>query len=73
MTARPVHYAVESGGILGSTETHACCGNDFRRTKKLTDDPREVTCANCLTLMGYEPVPVEQLTDAQPEPVRRAA
>jgi hypothetical protein len=39
-----LHYAVESGGMGGSTEAHACCGSDFRRTKKLTDDWTQVTC-----------------------------
>jgi hypothetical protein len=29
-----LHYEVESGGMGGSTETHACCGSDFRRTKR---------------------------------------
>jgi hypothetical protein len=28
-----LHYEVESGGMGGSTETHACCGSDFRRTQ----------------------------------------
>jgi hypothetical protein len=71
---RAIHYAVTSY-LLGEYEPEevAVCGNDFSRSKKLTDDVREVTCATCLTLMGYEPVPVEQLTHVEPEPIRRAA
>jgi hypothetical protein len=70
--SRPIHYAVTSDFGLYE-DRNACCGDNFAREKTLTDDAREVTCAKCLTLMGYEPVPVEQLTDVHPEPVRRAA
>jgi hypothetical protein len=68
-----LHYEVESGGMGGSTETHACCGNDFRRRKRLTEDWREVTCPKCLQLMGIEAAPIEQLTVCEPDPLRRAA
>jgi len=49
-----LHYAVESE-MFGpyETETRACCGNDFRRTKKLTDDWRKVTCRTCRELCGF--------------------
>jgi hypothetical protein len=68
-----LHYAVESDGMGGSTETHACCGSDFRRRKLLTDDWRQVTCPACLQLMGIEAAPMEQLTEVHGDPLRRAA
>jgi hypothetical protein len=67
-----VHYGIESDNGVWA-EMVPVCGYDFKRRKKLTDDFSGVTCRECLTLMGYEAVPVEQLTDVQPEPVRRAA
>jgi hypothetical protein len=68
-----LHFAVESGGILGSTETYACCGSDFRRRKRLTEDEGAVTCPKCLALLGYDAVPANQLTVVEPDPIRRAA
>ena len=70
MTA-PVHFAVINDFYGAYSEANACCGNNFRRRKALTGDPREVTCRECLTLMGYEPVAVEQLTIVRPEPAEQ--
>jgi hypothetical protein len=64
-----LHYAVESE-LFGPYETEMvpACGYDFRRTKKLTDDPALVTCPTCRKLCGFGELPVEEA-----EPVRRAA
>lgn len=71
MSAR-LHYAVGTD-MCGEWEMVPVCGNDFRRAKKLTDDPAKVTCRECLTLCGFDAVPAEQLTVCQPEPIRRVA
>jgi hypothetical protein len=65
------HFAIETdNGIF--TETVACCGNDFRRTKKLTDDWREVDCPICVKLCGFTSVESDPLRHLE-EQERRAA
>ncbi len=49
------HYAIINDFGLYA-ETNACCGNNFRRRKRLTDDPAEVTCKQCRELAGFEPI-----------------
>jgi hypothetical protein len=53
MTA--LHYAATSY-LLGEYEPEqvAVCGNDRRRSKKLTENPREVTCPRCRRLAGID-------------------
>lgn len=63
-----VHFRVE---VLYDTTWGPACG--FAAAGRLTEDESEVTCRKCLTALGYEPVPVDQLTDAVPPPLRRAA
>jgi hypothetical protein len=57
-----VHYAIVNDWGLFA-ETNSACGNNFRRAKKLTDDPSEVTCKECRKLCGF---------DAVEQPVRLA-
>lgn len=66
MTERPVHFRVE---VLYDTTWGPCCG--FDAPGRLTDDPAEVTCPECIDLCGFE-----QLTETQGDPFlnkRRAA
>lgn len=63
-----MHFRVE---VFYETADGPACGYDA--PGKLTDDPREVTCAKCLTMCGFEAAPIEQLTDCQPDPLRKAA
>jgi hypothetical protein len=67
-----LHFAIESDNGLWR-EIGPVCGNDFRRTKKLTEDWTQVDCRECIRLCGFEAVPEEQLTIVQPDPLRRAA
>jgi hypothetical protein len=53
-----LHYAIESDNGIW-TETVPVCGNDFRRTKKLTDDWTAVTCRKCRELCGFDEQIVE--------------
>jgi hypothetical protein len=71
MTAR-IHFAVINDFGLYADE-NAACGNNFRRTKKLTDDYREVTCPVCLKALGIEAAELDQLTVCERDPMRRAA
>lgn len=63
-----VHFAVVTDFGLYA-DRNACCGNNFSRRKKLTDDPADVTCAECRALCGFG----EQLTEVRGDPLRRAA
>jgi hypothetical protein len=47
-----VHYAVINDFGLYA-DRNACCGNNFSRRKKLTDDPDKVTCRTCRELCGF--------------------
>lgn len=67
-----LHFAAETDSYLWDGYQPAC-GNDFRHTKKMTDDPAQVICRKCLTLCGFEAAPAEQLTVVQSDPLRRAA
>lgn len=69
---RALHLGIETN-LYGEWETVPVCGYNFHRTKKLTDDPAQVTCRTCLTLSGYDAAPVDQLTACEPNPVRWAA
>jgi hypothetical protein len=63
-----LHLALETdNGIF--REVGPVCGNDFRRTKRLTDDPDAVTCPSCRKLAGFD----EGLTEVHGDPLLRAA
>jgi hypothetical protein len=49
----PVHFAVTNDWGLYA-DRNACCGNNFHRRKKLTDDPAKVDCPECRALCGFE-------------------
>jgi hypothetical protein len=75
---RRVHFECE---VLFGTVVQPLCENqtgrdailDAAKPALMTDDEAEVTCRRCLKALGYEPVPVNQLTECQPDPLRRAA
>lgn len=58
MTAH-VHFEVVNDFGLYS-DVNAACGNNFRRKKRLTDDPAQVTCPECLTLCGFNVERIEE-------------
>jgi hypothetical protein len=63
-----IHYAIESHWPW--SDVNAACGHNFRRSKRLTDDPAKVTCARCIALCGFD-----HLTECCGDPLlkRRAA
>ena len=78
MTRRIVHFEVEVGyDCLYQPACENAAGRDaiadIGRDVEMTTDEREVTCRKCLTALGYDAAPVEQLTVCEPDPVRRAA
>lgn len=80
MTAhKRIHYAQE---VLYGCLAQPLCENqagrdaiaDAEREVEMTDDESEVTCRRCLKALGFEPAPVEQLTEVHGDPlIRRAA
>lgn len=75
---RLIHAEVEV--LYGTLYQPACenaAGRDALTGKpvEMTTDDAQVTCRKCLSALGYEAAPVEQLTVCQPDPMpmRRAA
>jgi hypothetical protein len=76
--SRRVHFELE---ILYGTLCQPLCENqsgrdaiaDANRSVEMSVDPAEVTCRSCLAALGYEATAPDQLTDCQPDPLRRAA
>lgn len=76
--SRCIHYEVEA---LYDCLYQPLCENhagrdaiaDVEREVEMTTDDAQVTCRRCLTALGYEAAPVEQLTVVQSDPLRRAA
>jgi hypothetical protein len=69
-----LHMTVEAA-LFGPYETEmvAVCGNDRRRTKRLTEDWTKVDCPTCLRLLGIEATEPEMLTVCAPDPLERKA
>jgi hypothetical protein len=69
-----LHFAVDGTWFdydANRYEQVPCCGNDFRRRKKLIADPELVNCPVCRELCGFD----EGLTVCEGDPFlnRRAA
>jgi hypothetical protein len=75
---RRVHFECE---VLYGTVYQPLCENnagrdafaDADKPVSMTDDESEVTCRRCLSAMGIEAAPLDQLTVCEPEPIKRAA
>jgi hypothetical protein len=65
---RPIHFDLE---VLYETTFTTACGSSA--AKNVTTDEARVTCRRCLRALGYDAVPADQLTECQPDPIRRAA